>query len=98
MNPLHHDHLIKGIPFSATLTRSSYGGLLITGAVVVVCMVMNIIPDVHRYNPISLATDNMGLIMNSTEVSSLYSTIMISCLLSLIFVFLSVVIFRKKQL
>jgi len=40
----------------------------------------------------------MGLIMNSTEVSSLYSTIMISCLLSLIFVFLSVVIFRKKQL
>jgi ABC-2 type transport system permease protein len=90
--------LLAALLFSATLTRSSYGGLLITGAVVVVCMVMNIIPDVHRYNPISLATDNMGLIMNSTEVSSLYSTIMISCLLSLIFVFLSVVIFRKKQL
>jgi len=35
--------------------------------------------------------------MNSTEVSSLYSTIMISCLLSLIFVFLSVVIFRKSN-
>jgi len=55
--------LLAALLFSATLTRSSYGGLLITGAVVVVCMVMNIIPDVHRYNPISLATDNMGLIM-----------------------------------
>jgi len=90
--------LLAALLFSATLTRSSYGCLLITGAVVVICMILNIIPTVHRYNPISLITDNMGLIMNSVEVSSLYSTIMISCLLSLIFVFLSVVIFRKKQL
>lgn len=62
--------LLAALLFSATLTRSSYGGLLITGAVVVVCMVMNIIPDVHRYNPISLVTDNMGLIMNSINFNS----------------------------
>jgi len=90
--------LLAALLFSAVLTRSNYGCLLITGAIVVICMIMDIIPDVHRYNPISLATDNMGLIMNSIEVSSLYSAIMISCLFSLIFVILSVVIFRKKQL
>jgi ABC-2 type transport system permease protein len=90
--------LLSALLFSAALTKSNYGCMLITGIVVVACMIMNIISSVHKYNPISLATDNMGLIMNSIEVSSLYSAIMISCLLSLIFVSLSVVIFQKKPL
>lgn len=90
--------LLAALLFSATLTRSNYGCLLITGIVVVICMIMNIIPSLHKYNPISLSTDNMGLIMNSIEVSSLYGTIMISCLLSLILVSLSVMVFQKKQL
>lgn len=90
--------LLAVLIFSATLTKSNYGCLLITFVAVVACMIMDIIPAMHRYNPISLATDNMGLIMNSIEVSSLYSAILVSCLLSLIFVSLSVAIFRKKQL
>ena len=90
--------LMAALLFSATLTRSSYGCLLVTGIVVVICMILNIIPAVHRYNPISLSTDNMGLIMNSIKASALYSTIVITCLLSLIFVSLSIVVFQKKQI
>ncbi|MFS8501551.1 MAG: ABC transporter permease [Caldicoprobacter sp.] len=90
--------LLAVLIFSATLTKSNYGCLLITLVAVLACMIMDIVPAMHRYNPISLATDNMGLIMNSIEVSSLYSAILISCLLSLIFVSLSVTIFRRKQL
>lgn len=90
--------LLAVLIFSATLTKSNYGCLLITLVAVLACMIMDIVPAMHRYNPISLATDNMGLIMNSIEVSSLYSAILVSCLLSLIFVSLSVTIFRRKQL
>ncbi len=90
--------LLAALLFSATLTGTSYGCLLITGAVVVICMIMNIIPAVQRYNPISLVTDNMGLVMNSIEASSLYSTIVVACLFSLIFVSLSIAVFRKKQI
>lgn len=90
--------LLAVLLLSATLTKSNYGCLLITGAAAVVCMLVNIIPAAHRYNPISLATDNLELITNSIEVSSLYCTILISFLLSLLFVVLSVLIFRKKQL
>lgn len=90
--------LLAVLIFSASLTKSNYGCLLITGACVIVCMLMNIIPAVHPYNPVSLTTDNMGLIMNAIARSSLYSAILISCLLSLIFVSLSVLIFCKKQL
>ena len=90
--------LLATLIFSATLTKSSYGCLLITGIVVVACMIIDIIPTMHKYNPISLVTDNMGLIMNSIEVSSLYSAIPISILLSILFMLLSLVVFRKKQL
>ena len=95
---LFGEFLLTVLLLSATLTKSNYGCLLITGVAVVVCMIVNIIPAAHRYNPISLVTDNMGLITNSIEVSSLYCTILISFLLSFLFVLLSVMIFRKKQL
>jgi len=90
--------LLAAILLSAVLTKSSYGCLLITGVAVVVCMLVNMIPAAHGYNPISLATDNMRLITNSTEVYSLYSAIIIATLLSLLFVSISVLVFRKKQL
>ena len=90
--------LLAVLLLSATLTKSNYGCLLITGAAVVVCVLVNIMPAAHRYNPISLATYNLGLITNAIEVPSLYCTILISCLLSMFFVLLSVLIFRKKQL
>ncbi len=89
--------LLAILLLAATLTKSSYGSLLITGAVVVACMLVNIMPAAHRYNPISLATDNLGLITNAIEVPSLYCTILVSCLLSLLFLAISVLIFRKKQ-
>ncbi|MGF7143848.1 ABC-2 type transport system permease protein [Anaerotaenia torta] len=90
--------LLAILLFCAALTKSNYGCLLGTGAAVVVCMLVNIIPVAHRYNPISLATDNLGLITNSIEVSSLYCSVLISGLLLLLFTVLSILIFRKKQL
>jgi len=90
--------LLAVLLLAATLTKSNYAVLLITGTAAVVCMLVNIIPAAHRYNPISLVTDNLGLITNDITVSSLYSTILTACLLSLLFVGASVLIFRKKQL
>lgn len=90
--------LLAVLLLAATLTKSNYGCLLITGAAVVVCVLVNIAPAAHRYNPISLTTDNLGLITSSIEVSSLYYSILISGLLSSLLVALSVLIFRRKQL
>jgi len=90
--------LLAVLLFSAALTKSSYGCLLITGIFIVACMIFNIIPSAHKYNPISLASNNMGLIMNSVKASSIYGAVLVSFILSLIFVLLSVIIFKKKQL
>lgn len=90
--------LLTVLLLSAVLTKSSYGCMLITAVVVAACFILDIIPSVHRYNPVSLATDNMGLIMDSVEASSLFSAVLITCLLSFIFVPLSAAIFRRKQI
>lgn len=90
--------LLAVLLFAATLVKSNYGCLLITGAVAVVCMLVNIIPAAHKYNPFSLVTDNMDLVTNTAEISSLYYAMWISGILSLIFIASSILIFRKKQL
>ncbi|NLX64248.1 MAG: ABC transporter permease [Clostridiaceae bacterium] len=90
--------LLAVLLFSAALVKSSYGCLFITVIVMAACIIMNIIPSIHRYNPISLATDNMGLLVGSIEASSLYDAILVSSLFSMIFVSLSAMIFQKKQL
>ncbi|NLM46543.1 MAG: ABC transporter permease [Firmicutes bacterium] len=90
--------LLAVLLLSAVLTKSSYGCLLLTGAAVVACLLVNIIPAAHRYNPISLVTDKMGLIKNTIAVSSLFGAVFIAFLLALLFVSLAVLIFRKKQL
>lgn len=90
--------LLAMLMLSATLTKSNYGCMLITGAAVVVSMLLNIIPATHNYNPISLITDNIGLIADTVEVSSLIYVVLIAGVLSLLFVTIAVQVFRKKQL
>lgn len=90
--------LLAVLMLSATLTTSNYGCLLLTGAAIVVCMLVNIAPTTHKYNPLSLATDNLGFLTNSIEVSSLYYNILIAGLFTLLLVALSVVKFRKKNI
>ena len=90
--------LISALIFCASLSKSVYAGLLLTGGVFVICTLVNIIPAAHDYNPVSLASDNMGLIMNAIKVSSLYGAIVVAALLSAGFVIAAALVFKKKQL
>jgi ABC-2 type transport system permease protein len=90
--------LLALLLFSSTLVKSNYGCMLITGTATVILLLLDIIPAAHKYNPLSLTTDNLGLITNTIEVSSLGYALLITGLLSLFFVAASVTIFRRKQL
>lgn len=90
--------LLAVLLFAATITSSHYGCLLLTGAAAVICMVLNIIPAVHPYNPLSLASDTMSLLTEATEASSLYGAVLTASLLSVLFIGLSVLVFKKKQI
>ena len=90
--------LLALLLFAATLVKSSYGSLLITGAVIIVLTLCNVIPAANKYNPISLTTKNMDLITNTIELSSLYFPIGVTAIASVCLITLAVLVFQQKQL
>jgi ABC-2 type transport system permease protein len=90
--------LLAILLFASTLIKSNYGALLISGAVIVVLMLCNIVPNLQKYNPLLLASDNVSLLAKMVEVSSLLYAVAISILCSVILVIASILVFRKRQL
>ena len=90
--------LLAVLLLAATLVKSSYGSMLITGVFVVLLTILNIAPAIQQYNPLSLAAKNMDLVMQNIEPSSLFPAIGVTVLATVVLLFAAVVIFRKKQL
>ncbi|MGI6641063.1 MAG: ABC transporter permease [Limnochordia bacterium] len=90
--------LLAQLVFSTTLVNSSYGSLIITGAVVVFLNILQIFPGVQPWNPLVLATHNMELIGQNLEPSFFARPIGLAFLGCCLLVVLAVVVFRKKQI
>jgi ABC-2 type transport system permease protein len=71
---------------------------LITGAILVVLVIFNMFPALQKYNPLSLATNNVALLTNDVEVSKLLYAVAVSIVCSLLLIIASVTVFRKRQL
>lgn len=54
----------------STVFRNSYGGLLFTGAVVVLQMLVNLIPKLQKWNPVELISKSNGVLLG--EVKGIY--------------------------
>lgn len=90
--------LLSLLLLGATLTKSNYGCLLLTGAVIGVLMFCNIVPNVQKYSPISLAAFNVSLLTNAVAASELLWPIVITSLCASACVIASVLIFNKNQI
>jgi ABC-2 type transport system permease protein len=84
--------------FASILVNSNYGNLLILGAVSVISIIMNISEKAQRYNPLTLSVKNMDLIEGVIEPSYMYPSIGITIGISLILIFASIAMFKKKQI
>jgi ABC-2 type transport system permease protein len=84
--------------FASTLVKNNYGCLLITGAFLVVLIILNMIPGLQKFNPLSLATNNVALLTNEVEISKLIFAVVIAIVFSLLLVTASVMVFRKRQI
>lgn len=90
--------LLSLMIFASTLIRSSYGCLLVTGLVAAALMILQIVPEFKKYNPLSLAADNVPLLANSIEVSSLFYALAVTGFCILVLITASVLVFRKQKL
>ena len=89
--------LIALVILGGILFASIYGSLLLTGVVAVVLSVLNIIPDFGKYNPVSLTSDSMYLLIGERELPDFAPAFIVCAALILICWAWSVAVFNKKQ-
>lgn len=90
--------LLGIIVCSSTIARNNYEGLLMTGAAVVIMILLNMFDKVKYYNPISLITQNINFLQKASALEKYNPAIGISILLILLSLLFSVLIFNRKKI
>lgn len=82
----------------STLVRSSHGGLLVSGGIVAVMLVMGLFPRLAEVNPMALSSDTMGLITGDVAPRHLWGPVWITLVALAASLALSVAVFERKEL
>ena len=90
--------LIALLIFSGVITGTFSGTLLASGGVVVVLNLINFIPGVGRFNPMTLVSGTFALLDSSAVVSDFLPAIYISVVSIISLLFISILIFNKKKI
>lgn len=84
--------------FTATIVKSNYGALILTGAVAVLLAMANIAPLLQQYNPLSLALNNTALLTSAVQPSKMYSALVVACACLPLLIAGSAAVFRRRLL
>ena len=89
--------LIAMLTFGGVLFASFAGSLALTGGMIITLMLLNVAPNIARYNPISLAGSAVALLNGIQSVENFIPTIIICAVAIIIFIIASIVVFGKKR-
>ena len=84
--------------FSSTITNGNYGGLLLSASILGILLIIDMIPKSYKYNPIALASKGMDIIKNTLEISSMYLSMGITVLSTIILIISTIIIFNNKKM
>lgn len=90
--------LLSLVLLSSTIMRNSYEGLLLTGGIIVILVLINLFDKLKYYNPISLVTQNLNFLQVTVDIQKYLPAILISILFFALATLLSIQIFNKKKL
>ena len=88
--------LLASLMFAASLTKNSYGTLLIVCLMLGALYLLNIFPDLQAYNPVALSSQNVALLQNAVSVSDVTDAVIVTLCSSAALIAASVLIFRKR--
>ncbi len=83
---------------SSTIAPGNFGGLILTAIILATMLIMDIIPNTHRFNPIALASDNMTLLTGTKDSKDLIAALVITVIFSIGCILVAVRLFNKKKL
>lgn len=89
--------LLSCLILGGVLFKTTYGGLLLTGGFVSVLFLMDISPDIQKYNPTALASKNVALLTKDMVVSDFTSPVVITLVITVLFLVAGLVAFQKRQ-
>lgn len=83
---------------SSTLAAGSFGGLILSAAALVVMLIIDILPNSEKYNPITLASKNVALLNGAQDVEGMLVTVLVAGILTVASIAVSILLFAKKKL
>jgi len=89
--------LIALIIFTSTLTNNNTSVLLSTGAIVILCYLIGIVPTLTKYMPTQLLSAG-SLLASTITLNSILPAMYLTILITIIIFIISIPIFNKKQL
>ncbi|MDR3344415.1 MAG: ABC transporter permease [Oscillospiraceae bacterium] len=95
---LFGEFLISLLIFGGILFKSLMGSLLFCGGVIVAMTILNIIPNITRYNPSSLSGATLELLNGQKGLSEFMPAFVICAVLIIVFSAASITLFNKKQI
>lgn len=90
--------IIALILLSSVIAAGSFGGLILSAAILAVLLILNIFPKAEKFNPVTLASKNMALLNGAGKTHSIYLTIGITTALIIGCMIVSIQLFRKKRI
>lgn len=85
--------LLGGIIFG-----NASGAILMTGSIMLLMVILNILPVLQKYNPLRLISENMNLLNQQAGCVDFIPALLVSLLLILGSFVISMIIFRKKHI
>lgn len=86
------------ILLSSSLVGGSFGGLAVTVGVLCVLLILNVVPKISKWNPVTLASQNAALLTGGAKVSEMVPILWITFAAVAAVLVLALAVFRKAKL
>ncbi len=86
------------ILLSSTITSGSFGGLILSAGILILLLMINIIPKIKEYNPVTLASVNVNLITGEMGFDDVIKALVITIVLAIASMIAAVKLYDKKKL
>lgn len=87
--------LISVVIFGGLLFKNVYGALLLAGGVTVLLTVVNLFPDLKSFNPMTLVSENVGLLTKMYSSGDFLVSVVVTLILTVFLLGLSMADFIK---
>jgi len=94
---LYGEFLIALLILGGVFFKNVIGSLLLIGGLTVLMTILSIFPQFHDFNPMTLSSDNMSLLMGLKELSSFTPALIICFILTMVIMISSIVVFDHTQ-